>query len=311
MRSNLAFAAALGLFLALIPVAESRSQDASPSEPHGTSVVVEVASGRVFAAALHPSTDDTTLWLRARHGTMSISRPIRWDRVVRAKFQGQSLSAEQFRQAMAGAESHASTDLAPNSAEPGAFRLRSLRSAPADTAATASGDRGPSPAAGNGASRAEPARVESLAVDAWVANWDNDVEVDGLVVEVRPQGAAGAVVAAHGTLEVTLLGWRSDGTRSEAPPVRIGRWARAVRPADFVGGPARYRLPFQSVHPSFHLRWAPRGTVHVRLGVSGQGVFDATSSSVRIRPYSGLRDHLQQTTGQRFYEVERTGRGRR
>ncbi|MFH1923324.1 MAG: hypothetical protein ABIP48_25965, partial [Planctomycetota bacterium] len=71
---------------------------------------------------------------------------------------------------------------------------------------------------------------------------------------------------------------------------------------------AKYRFPFQAVHPEFDLELAPYAAVHARLSVPGEGVFEATESDVRVRPYSATRDHLQYTTGQRFFPLERTGR---
>ena len=43
----------------------------------------------------------------------------------------------------------------------------------------------------------------------------------------------------------------------------------------------------------------------------GQGVFAATESTVRIRPYSAVRDALERATGNRFLPQEKTGDGRR
>jgi hypothetical protein len=144
-----------------------------------------------------------------------------------------------------------------------------------------------------------------------VANWDGDVEVDGLLVRLRPLDAAGEEVPVEGTLEVRLIGWRTGRTRSRQGPVRLARWTRAVGPAEWGPFGIEYRLPFQSVHPEFDLRWAAHGTVHARLSVPGQGVFEVSQSTVRIRPYSALRDHLEYVSGGRFYPGERTGRGRR
>ena len=185
---------------------------------------------------------------------------------------------------------------APSDSEP----TTSTRSAPRSASITTMGPR-----------PQETRCVRSLAVDAWVSNWDSDVEVDGLVVEVRPLDAHGAVVPVHGVLEVKLIGWPIDITTAGQPPVRLGRWTQLVRPAELGSLGGRYRLPFQSVHPEFNLQWASYGAVCARLSVPGQGVFEATQSSVRIRPYSAVRDHLQQVTGQRFFRVERTGRARR
>ena len=149
--------------------------------------------------------------------------------------------------------------------------------------------------------------VRSLAVDAWVANWDDDVEVDGLVVQVIPQDDYGSMVPVRGVLEVNLLGERRGALKHRQSFVGLGRWTRRVRHDDFGPSGAVYRLPFQAVHPEFDLSKEPYGAVHVRLTVPGHGVFDATADMVRIRPYGTVRDHLQQATGERFFRTERTG----
>jgi hypothetical protein len=91
----------------------------------------------------------------------------------------------------------------------------------------------------------------------------------------------------------------------------LGHWERPVDPGDFGPGGAVYRLPFQEVHPELDTSMAPRGAVHARLSVPGQGTFEATSSMVRIRPYSAIRDALQRETGFRFFPQEWTQDGRR
>ena len=47
------------------------------------------------------------------------------------------------------------------------------------------------------------------------------------------------------------------------------------------------------------------------LTVKGPDGFEASADMVRIRPYSAVRDHLQQATGHRFFHHEHTGDGRR
>lgn len=157
-------------------------------------------------------------------------------------------------------------------------------------------------------------RVASLWIDAWVANWDSDVEVDGLIVEVQPIDADGWLVPVRGTLVANLIGIEDGIVRRKDPFVRMGRWSKSVEPEDFGGygslaaGPARYKLPFRSFHPEFDLALKSKAALNVRLSVPGHGVFEATESSVRIRPHSQIRDMRQQLRGARFFPLERTGR---
>lgn len=272
---------------------------------------VEVASGRSFTGDVDLRTDATRLWLRESHGTAVIIRPIRWDRVVRAQVGEETFSGAEFRKAIVQAR-----EVVPKGDKVRLGRSGSIRvhaGGPADSPAAESRVSGRGSDAmttpGGGTRAAVP--VRSLALDARVANWDADVEVDGLVVQVRPLDASQAVVPVRGTLEVSLTGWRAATANSKQYSARLGRWSQLVGPTDFGLSGAAYRLPFQAAHPEYDLRWAPYGAVHARLSIPGVGVFEVTESDVRVRPYSATRDYLQQTTGGRFFPLERTGRGRR
>jgi len=114
----------------------------------------------------------------------------------------------------------------------------------------------------------------------------------------------------RGTLEVELIGRQTGVAKPPQPFARLGHWAQPVSVDDFGSRGAAYRLPFQGVHPEFQLAVAPHGAVHARLSVPGQGTFEATASTVRIRPYSAVRDQWQQATGYRFFPQETTQDGR-
>lgn len=160
------------------------------------------------------------------------------------------------------------------------------------------GDRGPQPGR----------RVTSLAIDAWTANWDADVEVDGLIVEVAPSDAEGLLVPVWGTLEVRLFAQRRAGGKHPEPFDMRQRWTERVRPSDFGRGAAaaRYRLAFapSASNPEFDGAVARYGAVVVELSVPGQGTYTATASTVRLRPPSPVRDALERATGERFFPGE-------
>lgn len=282
-------------------LARPGTQAAAP-EAQGTeeSISVEVASGRTFAGRLDARTDAAELWLRSGRGAAVLLRPIRWDRVVQIHVAGEDLSPEQFRRivaevkpaAAAGKETAVAKNLIVIKGSPKSGGFLSVTDVPPGEAPKAP-------------------RVRSLAIDAAVANWDADVEVDGLLVHVYPLDEAGAAVPIRGMLQFDLTGQRPTRFRQWQPFTTVGRWVRQVRPEDFGPRGAVYRLPFQNVHPEFDLTVAPYGSLHARLSVPGQGTFETTQSTVRIRPYSAVRDHLQLSTGRRFFPQERTGDGRR
>jgi hypothetical protein len=293
-----------------VAVRAATGQHAGQQPPRGSGTVT-VASGRGFVGEVDPRTDENRLWLRWSHGTIAVLRPIDWQRVVQADFADKTFSRDELRRAVVQP-----ADPATEVREPGVRRRRIVR-----VHAGLGGDSGladptvspprPAEASTVGAGPRRSPRITCLAMDASAANWDSDVEMDGLLVQLHPLDATGEVVPVKGTLAVTLIGWRTGRTRSRQPPVRLARWTRAVHPDDLGPLGIEYRLPFQSVHPEFDLRWASQGTVHARLNASGQGVFASTDSTVRIRPSSALRDHLEYVSGGRFFPVERTGRGDR
>jgi len=268
--------------------------------PPEESVTVELASGRSFTARLDPRTDASRLWLRAQRGLATVERPIRWERVVRATVAGQDLSGEQFQQIV----QRVRRDLPAQDDRALKPRVITITGSPEPI------ETGPTSASGPDRDTVPP-RVRSLAIEAVVANWDNDVEVDGLLVRVYPLGDYGELVSVGGTLQVDLTSRRYTPARGARSFSEMGRWMRRIYAADFGPRGAVVRLPFQRVHPEFDLDVSHYGAVHARLNVPGQGTFETTESTVRIRPASAVRDELQQATGRRFFFHERTGDGRR
>ncbi|MFH1267499.1 MAG: hypothetical protein ABIK89_17385 [Planctomycetota bacterium] len=296
MKTAASISLLCGVLVTLVLASESQAGEGAASKELPQTVTVEVASGRSFTGWVDPRTDEAELWLRWSRGTMAILRPIDWERVVKAQIGGDTVPGVELFNAVAPKKEIVPVGESVEAPRPKVLRVHSAGSAaPRPTKTPRSAPRSEAVAATGAGGRAAP-RVRSLEIDAWVANWDGDVEVDGLVVEVRPLDANGAVVPVHGTLAVNLIG------------CRLGRWTRLVRPTEFGLLGAKYRFPFQAVHPEFDLELAPYAAVHARLSVPGRGVFETTESDVRIRPYSAARDHLQYATDQRFFPLERTGR---
>jgi hypothetical protein len=298
MKPNLFSCLVAGTWLALAGLAGPPATAAALAQPgDAEEITVRLASGRTFAGRLDPKTDATRLWLRSQRGNAVVLRPIRWDRVLQASVVEEELSGEEFRQLVEAVR----RDL-PAPEEAPATAKKIVITGAADSAR-------PAPVTGSGSEPwPGPSGVRSLAIRAAVANWDADVEMDGLVVHVYPLDEQGAVIPVRGTLAVDLTGWWGGGVEWWQPSAALGRLTRRVQVADFGNDGTVYRLPFQAAHPEFDLTVAPHGTVHARLSVPGQGVFETTESTVRIRPYSPARDRWQQATGRRFFPQERTGR---
>jgi hypothetical protein len=266
----------------------------------GPLVSVQVASGRTFDGQIDPATDDTTLWLRKGTTAAALRRPIVWERVTGAEMDKCSLTREELQTlAKTVAAEPPPGDEAPRPKFYGVF----AEPDPVNPSAEA-----PPP-------EYAPAQIRALAADAYLGNWDADVEPDGIAVVLRPLDRWNSVTPVSGSVEVEL--WAPQVRRfNEAPQgrgltlERIGQWTVQISENDFSSSGVQIELPFQALHPAFDMQILPQGLVHVRLVAAGHGTFDASVEFLRIRTWSPLRDKLWRDTGDRFFPGERTGRGR-
>jgi len=300
VRTRLPIAFALTLLPTLGFLTGTGSAEPAAAQPSGRSVTVELASGRRFTGQVDSHTNRSQLWLRYGVESGFLLRPVDWSRVVRIQLAGEVFTGQEFQHAVSAVR-----QAFPDDSQAGDARSEIILGPPPNYPIPQAAPRDAE------AGSRHAAQVRSLAAEARLANWDGDVEADGLVVEIRPLDGQGATVPVRGMLEVNLMAERVGVVKRAQPFARLGRWTQQVRPADFGAYGAVYRLPFGSIHPEFDLRWSPYGAAHVRLSVPGQGVFERTDSAVRIRSYSAVRDQLEQATGRRFFELERTGRGDR
>jgi len=299
-RLRMQFPMLAAVVIAMIAVASSQAQEA----PNGLAALpkpltVELASGRKFTGLVDTQSNNQRLVLRFTRGTATLKRPIAWDRVVKAMVDGQAIEADRLRE----------TALA--------MRVEGLESRVQETGDgnQGAGTRGQEPGPRNQEPTMLPAplRVTSVTFDARLANWDGDVETDGLILDVLPISADGYATPTGGTVEIELFAPQKrvfqDAPKSGGDTLeRVERWTRTVDLADFGPNGARLKLPFGAVHPEFDLDWIGVGLVHVRLVVPGEGVFDDSVDGLRIRPYAPLRDRLEMNTGRRFVPTERVGR---
>ena len=273
-------------------------------ESHADHLYVTVTSGRTFAGDVSARTGEDRLWLRMTSGGVELLRPVDWRRIVGGRHEGRELDSQQIREV--------------------AFSLRSVQpeSAPSFSDETPP-DQSSAEGAVVGASLAEQARgalgfasrIRTVEFDAYLANWDADVEADGLIVHVLPLDEYGGPVVAEGTIDVTLLAFQrrdlDQAVRSRGESIeRIGQWTRRLDAESIGPHGAVFKLPYQAIHPEFDTVQAPLGIVNLRLAAPGHGVFEDSLDDVRIRRYSAVRDSLQRHEGRRFHPVEQTNRGR-
>jgi hypothetical protein len=246
-----------------------------PPSPASSPIFVMLRDGRRFVASGDHRTDDETLWLRLEKGRAAVSTGFTWDLVRSVYVNGDDYSGAEFRSiaryfasntpaVFAYGESLPPATLSPPQANVPA-RLRELHSK----------------------------RVESVAIDAVVANWDRDAESDGIELRIFPQSADGGVTPMDGAFQSNLI-VRSyspddDQTIMSASP---WVWSQKMRAVDFSGrSGAVYRLPFRSTSPDHDLTLQPIGLLRVHLHLAGQGDFFA-ETPVRLRVYNPVRDQL-------------------
>lgn len=257
-------------------------------------VSLRLTDGRKMTAELHPRTNDEHLWLRFGSGPAVILRGVAWERILESRINDEPVSAATLRQ-MAAQEDK-------ESESPSALASRpSSEPSYADQARDLLGFR---------------PRVTSVDFDAHIANWDRDVEHDGIVLRLFPLDADGRLTPARGTLYVELIAsQRRDfnavpSARGQVP-TRLAEWTVAVDAREVTENGVVVKLPFQVNHPEFDTTWAAHGLVHVRFVVPGHGVFEHSFDGMRVRPYAPLRDAMERQSGQRFWPTEQTGVGKR
>ncbi len=265
----------------------------SPNEPHqrpGERLVVWTASGREFRGDFDTRTDVGRLWLRSDYGRTAVLRPIRWDRIERIALGESQYTGDEFQAAFLAVAAAMPSLSSPPASE---IRLVGTRETLEESPPELLPDLLP---------------VQLLRIDAGIANWDSDVEVDGLWLQLEPLSEWGTLVPVDATLSVDLIGLPTGPVNRPERPIRLGRWSRQVNAADFGPCGALYRLAFQAIHPAFEPAIAPDALAHVRLSVPGRGVFEASECLSRLRPYCAFRDEAYRATGRSFLPLEQTGR---
>ncbi len=268
---------------------------ASAALAGGDVIQVTVTSGRTFIGQVDEQTDAERLVLRSGSDRAWVRRPIAWRRITSAEHDGQTLTVDELKTAAERLKT-APVEL-PKSPRPTASAADvTLLQHPTEVVPL-------------------PPIVCAITFDAALANWDGDVEADGLLIALQPLDDWGQYTPASGTVEIELFARQSrvfhhaplSGGRTVEP---IARWTCAVTPADFGPSGAVLKFPFGASHPEFAGDLGSYGLVHVRFSVPGSGVFAHSQDGVRIRPFTPLRDTMQLNTGRRFLPSEMTGRGK-
>ncbi len=257
----------------------------------GDAVVAHLRNGRSMTGVVDEQTTPRRLWLRLTAPDIVAHSSVDWRDVARIRTQGRDYSAEEFLPQA----------LRQKSKVPDNFFRK-----PA-AAAGAAADEGRRDRAAE--KKAAP-RVQSLQIEASLANFDSSAVVDGFEVHVSPLATGRDVVPVSGVLTVELIGQNLTPDLMFEPVgekySRLERWSVRLARSDFDGREAVVRLPFRSMHPEFDIDVRYYGQLDASLNVDGQGVYDATVPVV-LRTYSPLRERMQQYDRYRFFAGERTG----
>ena len=239
---------------------------ASPVE-----VTIRTNRGQTLTGRLDARTSERQLWLRQEDEGIVLATPVSWSAIITAKVDGKTVKVSALRK------------LPTSSGTVGFLAHYVAKDAPARPWVAA--------------------RVTHIEIDAQLVQLDRDVEPDGVELTIAAIDAHGDGVPVKGSLSARL--WTERDGRFEAS-IRfeeLQRWTRPVVPLDFVEGAASYVLPFRTIHPEFDLELWPHALLNVRLGVFGQGSYEATVP-VALREFNPMRDRLQYFQGSRFFRDE-------
>lgn len=265
----------------------------------GETVTAILRDGRSVFGVVDTRTDADYLWLRRTSGGFDLVSGFAWNDVLEGRTASGQLDRSTFR------------DWASGKKQPGRLFAEIEPTATVDHQ-PASAQLLPEPSASFKAPRPDTLPLKTLIVQAELAQWDKDVQPDGLRIFVSPLDARGRIVPVDGRIEFTLViqTEQLDGRLSplQKPEFLEGdRISYIVKRDHFSSGPGFYELPFDKWHPDFDPNIAFEGLLYARLSVPGKGVFEASDARVCLRELSRFRDQLQYFTPGRYWPLESSG----
>jgi hypothetical protein len=245
-------------------------------------VEIETHDGRTLKGEVDQRSDAEGLWIRRTEGNVILSSHVSWDEVEAVVIDAQPVEVAKFesdyQQLATAAPATFLTEFEPLqlSLAPEPLVVEKQRS-----------------------------RVMSIEVAARIANLDRTVESDGLLVDLAVFDDHGMAVPVRGSLSARLIVERLDQHSGAVSFEEFQRWSAAVSVADFDEGVARLPFRYRRLSPEFRWDLCTAALLNVRLGVAGQGNFEA-SVPVAIQEFNPIRDELRNQQGSRFYRDELT-----
>ncbi|PHR92475.1 MAG: hypothetical protein COA78_33480 [Blastopirellula sp.] len=227
---------------------------------------IQLESGRTFHGVLSARTSDTQLSISSGDSHIKIIRSIQWERVQQIFLDEKQVSPERLR------------NLASMMRLPGEAEHQKKRNVYSNKI----------PAGGQD-SKTNSSRLSSLEVDAHLAQWDNDLNYDGLLLNWFASDQSGNPILLHGKIEAEL--YTTQRHSFNAVPqgngyryTRIGRWVYQINGTDSI------QLPFQAANPEDDLNLGESGYLKVKFILPGSGVVQRQIEPIRIRRFSPARD---------------------
>lgn len=252
-------------------------------------IEVELADGNIVTGEVDDQTDADRLWLRREETGVVLCSGYLWNEVQAIYRGGNRIAGAEIRKSIDDLKSPAKSvlDIAP--------AILPEMAAPATPINYPVTNTRP--------------RIASLHIETQLARWGRGAANDGLRVFVYPLSADGELVPVRGQLDLSLFAEIMNARGGEYTVLRpefreLENTSELVRIGGFANGPAVYQLPFRRFHPDVDFDIAPGAVVHARLGIPGQGVFEASADCVPTRNFSPIRDQLQLYQGQRFFPGE-------
>jgi hypothetical protein len=241
----------------------------------GETLEVTTADGRVLSGEVDRQSNKQTLWLRLSQDNIILTTAVPWTDVVSATLDGQAIPVAEIVDDLAKYATSA----------PQAF-LTQYEPIQIETQTV---------------SRQIKPKIATIQVEAGLANLDRTVELVGFAAF----DTNGNVTPYRGTLNARLIVQRTNFHTGRISFDEFQRWSIRVGEKNFYDQIAQLSLPFHRPSPDFDWELCPSAILNVRLGVPGQGNYEA-SVPVTIREINPLRDTMQNWIGTRFYRDELT-----
>lgn len=267
-------------------------------------VTVQTHDGRELTGQVDTKSGEEFLWIRHEEERIVLTTAVAWSSIRVAQLDGQTIEVAALIEAVPELVTEGPVAFLAHHIIDPVLEEEMLMVVPAAAhlpIIAASPTVYPRPIAGP---------VVAVEIEAFLVNLDRDVEPDGIEILVAAVDAQGTSVPVRGNLYARLWGDRDVGQVGRVKFEDLQRWGKPVRRADFVDGVASYSLPFRNVRPEFDWDLMPVALLNVRLGVYGEGNFEATVPVV-IRQFNPFRDRMQQYERSRFFRDELSGQVRR